>query len=208
MRVSWSQFKSFVDNRVVSIHEKELDDNNYLLEAFDGPVARSCKIKDGTADHTEYTTSYQASANPTYTDTNGVPLTRSRAFANADNLKFRGTGVSGTATKNTTTSIDYKLTENRFVNGVQFILKNHVFGDSAQFQVVDVDNILGYGAGTVLDEFGTSWYFAEDVQTQGPFIIPYPALVNSGLYIRIVYNSTGTVNDVDVRLNLFLHKKP
>lgn len=208
MRISWSQFKSFVDTRKVSIHERELDDNNYLLQAFDGPIERSCKLRNDEADYTDYVNNYQANANPTYTDTNGVPLTRYRAFANADNLKFRGTGQSGVATKNTTTNFDYKLTENRFVNGIEFVLNNQVFGDTAKFQVVDVDNILGYGAGLVLDEFGTNWNFASDTQRQGPYIIPYPALVNSGLYIRVIYNSVGTINNVDVRFNLFLHKKP
>ena len=140
-------------------------------------------------------------------DTDGVPLSRTRAFANADNMRFRGTGVAATCTKTATTNVDYKLTENRFINGLEFIVKNHVFGDSAKFQVVDVDNLLGYGAGLVLDEFGTDWYIADDTQRQGPYILPYPALVNSGFYLRIVYNSVGTSTDVSLQVNYFLHKK-
>ena len=143
----------------------------------------------------------------TPSDTDGVPLARQRAFSNADNMRFRGTGVSGTPLKTTTTNIDFAMIENRFINGLEFIVNNHVFGDSAKFQVVDVDNLLGYGAGLVLDEFGTDWYVAEDTQRQGPYILPYPALVSVGLYLRIVYNSVGTVNDVDLKINYFLHKK-
>lgn len=75
-RVDWTQFKNFVDNRKVPIHEKELDDGNYLLQTFDGPIKRSCKIKADTADHTDYTDNYQSSANPTYTDDNGLPRSR------------------------------------------------------------------------------------------------------------------------------------
>lgn len=140
-------------------------------------------------------------------DANGSDIVRIRAFNNADSLKFRGTGIAGTATKDASTDIDYKLTEDRFINGVQIFLKNQVWGDNLDFQVVDVDNILGYGAGVVLDQFGTSWYVDPDTCDQGDLRVEYPALVLDGIYIRIRYNSVGTTDDVDVNANLFLHKK-
>lgn len=130
-----------------------------------------------------------------------------QAFADPVGFRARFKGISGTATKNTTSNIDYLLAEDRYINGVQIFLKNQVFGDTMKFQVVDVDNLLGYGAGTVLDEFGSDWNVSDDTQEQGIITVSYPAKIAAGLYIRMVYISTGNTNDVLVRVNLFLHKK-
>lgn len=130
---------------------------------------------------------------------------RKQSDMDADKVKFRGKGIAGTAIAGTTTNIDYKLTEARLLDGVKMILKDQAFGDSVKFQVVDVDNILGYGAGTVLDEFGNSWYVSADTQDQGAINLPYSAEISANLYIRIVYNSTGATN-VSVQANLWLHK--
>lgn len=128
-------------------------------------------------------------------------------FESSYGLRFRGKGISGTIPAGTTDNVDYKLTADRYLNGCHLIIKNHAWDDSLKFQVVDIDNILGYGAGVVLDEFGTTWCFAEDKQDQGLFKIEYPAKVLANLYIRIAYTSTGGT-DVKVHCNLFLHQLP
>jgi hypothetical protein len=123
---------------------------------------------------------------------------------NADKVKFRGVGLAFTAAAGVSTTFDYKLTSARVIDGTQVIAKDHVFGDNIDFQVVDVDNILGYGAGTVLDNFGASWYLAADKQDQGHIRMPYSAELIANLYIRVVYHSVGGTN-VSVKLNLFVH---
>jgi hypothetical protein len=130
---------------------------------------------------------------------------RSILEMSADKVKFRGEGISFTATAGTATSYDYRIAEARLLDGTQLILKGHAFGDSVDFKVVDVDNILGYGAGLVLDTFSSGWYVAEDIQNQGQIRIPYAAEVLAGLYIRLVYHSVGGA-DVLVKANLFAHK--
>lgn len=140
-------------------------------------------------------------------DVDGHPIYKGSAFSDANGFRARFKGITGTATKTTTTNIDYKMPEDRYINGVRLIMKNHEDGDYVKFQVVDVDNILGYGAGTVLDEFGDTWYVDSASDTQPDVIVPYPAKILKDLYIRIIYNSTGTTNDVTVRANLYLHKK-
>ncbi len=131
---------------------------------------------------------------------NGEIVLQATAFSNAGMFRFRGHGVSGTASKTTTTNIDHVLAQDRFINGVQLILKDHVYGDSVKFQVV-------HPTAGILDEFGTDWFVAEDKQEQGQIMVPYPASIPAGLTIRLVYNSVGTVNNVKVRMNLFLHWK-
>lgn len=130
---------------------------------------------------------------------------RSMFDMTADKVKFRGKGFAFTATAGANTVGDFLVTENRLLDGTQILLKNHVFGDSVTFQVIDVDNILGLGANTVLDQFADSWYVCEDRQDQGRVRMPYSAELYAGLYIRVIYHSVGTT-DVNVKINLFKHK--
>ena len=208
MRVDWTTFKGFIDDRSLSVQYVDINDA-YYLKAIDGNFSLDCKIqKDdpATSDQTDFEDNYKAAGNATFSDAGGSTIVRTHAFNNTDDLKFRGTGVSGTATKNATSNIDYVMPENRFINGVDLLIKDHVWGDKIDFQVVDVDNILGYGAGVVLDEFGKDWYVDPDKCGQGQIRVEYPALVYAGLYIRIKYHSVGTVDDVLVKCNMFLHK--
>ena len=180
-------------------------------------------VNNGTADITSVNLAINFLKDIPVLGADGTPLIRSKPFSDADGFRFRGFGISATATKETTTNIDYKLTEERYINGVDLILKDHEFGDTAKFQVVDKEYVYAgilypadYGGipwstaqpnGVVLDEFGTDWNIASDEQHQHPVLLPYPARILVDLYIRIVYTSVGTVNDVKLRANLFLHKK-
>lgn len=124
---------------------------------------------------------------------------------NADRTHFAGFRVTGTATAGQVTNIDYALSEEKLVYGGQAILKNHVFGDCIKMQVVDVDNILGLGAGTVLGEYIQCWGVADDVQTQAAIMVEFPTKIITGLYLRIVYDSSGGSN-VSVQVNVFAVK--
>ena len=146
-------------------------------------------------------------------DSDGAELVRSRAFASADNFRFRGKGVAGTATKNATSNIDHTLTEERFINGVQMIAVNHVAGDKIHFEIVDKSRTYAgvlypdVGSGeVVLDRFGEDWFLAPGESSQGQILLAYPARILAAMTIRIVYVSVGTEADVSVMANLFLHK--
>lgn len=129
-----------------------------------------------------------------------LELRRNSDF-NADRVNFSGFLISGTASAGTTTDIDYQLPGERLIYGGQVILSGHVFDDWMTFQVVDVDNILGYGANTVLGEYIPSWGVASDTQIQPAVHTDYPTKVASGLYIRIKYTSTGG-DPVKVKVNI------
>jgi len=139
-------------------------------------------------------------------DQDGNSITWSSPFSSAENFRFRGKGVAATITAGTTHNIDHKITEIRYITGVQIILINNHKDDKVHFEIVDVDNVLGYGAGFVIDRFGEDWYFATDTQDQHPIIIPFPSKLPANLYIRVIYVSAGTT-DVDVKINLFLYKR-
>lgn len=223
MEAPWSEFKIFVQNRLLSIQYITIN-NNYHLKAFDGYFNLDCILPIGVdnADTLDFETNFKAKGNKTFTDSDGIPLSKPRAFSNSDGFRFRGKGIHGTCTAGTNTNVDYKLTEERWINGVDLMAKNQLLGDSIKFQVVDKDYAYAgilypvtYGGtawsvvmptGVVLDEFGTDWYLAEDTQKQEQVLLPYPARVLVNLYIRLIYNSTGSDN-VELYINLFLHKK-
>lgn len=132
-------------------------------------------------------------------------MVRSLMDMSADKCKVRAKGIGFTATAGADTNYDYKFTEARLIDGTQLIIKDHAFGDSVSFSVVDVDNVLGYGAGLVLDMFGDRWYVASDKQDQGHIRFPYSAEVIQGLYLRTTYHSVGA-SDVSIKCNIFAHK--
>lgn len=119
-------------------------------------------------------------------------------------LNFSAIGVAGSANSGTSTTIDYKLTDDMLLTGSQVLTNGTAFGDSLSFQIIDIDGILT-PAGTVLGQFVTNWQLRTDSQEQIKIEINYPAKIYSGLYLRLIYNSTGN-SDVLVSINYFLHK--
>lgn len=133
------------------------------------------------------------------------PLRRTSDM-DSDKVSFKGQGVQGTATASSTSTISYYLDSgDRFFTGVQILCSNAAFGDYVTLRVVDTDNILGYGAGTVLDEFASSWFINPDQGGQLAFELPYLAELVQGWSIDVVYTSVGAT-DVNVAVNFFLHE--
>lgn len=123
----------------------------------------------------------------------------------ANNVNCNIQGTIGTAIAGTTTNIDIKLTDDHFITGGNLRTNQATFGDYCTFQVIDIDNILGYGTNIVLGQYCTNWYMCSDKQEQLDETIPYPAKLKAGLYLRLKYTSTGT-SDVIVAVSYRLHK--
>jgi hypothetical protein len=162
-------------------------------------VWTGCVLKDGGADQSDFEGNYKSAFNW------AIP-SRPYAFATPDFI-FEGNGMDFTAAHGSATSEDFKILEagqpGLYINGGDLYTKNAEVGDWIAVQAVDVDNILGYGAGTVLNEWVKKWYVApsgtQSVST------PYAGKIPGGLYLRIVYHSTGAT-DVKVAMNLRLHQ--
>lgn len=121
-------------------------------------------------------------------------------------VNFNGQGVKGVVDANTTASIDLKMLDDNFITGGMLSVKDAAFGDTVTLQVIDKDNILGYGANVVLRQFITNWYIMSDTQLQLNLDLSYPAKVLSGLYLRAVYTSTSESVSPVVVINYYLHK--
>jgi hypothetical protein len=128
---------------------------------------------------------------------------RVKAFSDSEGMRFRGASFIDTVAADSTKSIDYKITEERYINGGKLIVKNMGDDDRITFQVVDKDNIFGFGAGVVLDEFIKDFYLPlnESLNVQ----LEYPARIMAGLYLRLIYTNTNTTETATVKCNLYLH---
>lgn len=122
----------------------------------------------------------------------------------ATKLNFLGYGQSVACAASTTTQADVFLNDDFLLSGGSCIVKGAAHGDHIAMQVIDIDNVLGYGANTMLKSFITNWYVAEGSSS---FLleVPYPAKILGGLYIRITYTSTG-LTPVNFAVNFLLHK--
>jgi hypothetical protein len=121
---------------------------------------------------------------------------------NETGYSFRGAGGTGEVTAGSN-DIDILIhaTEARLINGAEVWSDATAYGSYVTFQVVDVDNVLGYGAGTMVEEFGSAWQMHPDLITKA--FPGYVANVPAGLYIRLKVNSTDAA---DIYYNLYLHK--
>lgn len=225
---TWSAVKSFVDSRKLRIQFLDKGEgSNYLVWAFDGPIHLQCTIDhaedgDKQADQIEFEDNYLTDANLPFTDGSNRQVTRSAPFGSSEGFLFNGQGIEGIASKSTTTDIDFTLTEEHYVNGMELFLKNQAYGDYLHFQIIDkgytyagqlypaeyapgVPWAVAAPTGVPLNQFGTHWYVDPDVCNQDAIRIEYPARLMPGFTIRLQYTSTGT-EDVDLKCNLFLHK--
>jgi hypothetical protein len=118
-------------------------------------------------------------------------------------VHFDGLYATGTVTAGQTSNIDLKMNDDMLLTGGLLLAKGGVFGDTVAAQVVDVDNILGLGAGAVLNQF-VSWILP-DSPVSMQLEVPYPSKIIAGLYLRLAYTSIGATN-VQVGVNYMTHK--
>ena len=133
-----------------------------------------------------------------------LKLNRVDIFA-SDNVNSNNHGIKGTAIAGQITNIELKMLDDNFITGGTLSTLNSQFGDFINLQVVDIDNILGLGANTILGQYCTSWYLRDDSQEQFNESTNYPAKILAGLYLRLVYHSFGS-SDITVIINYRLHK--
>lgn len=112
---------------------------------------------------------------------------------------FFGDSTSGLALHGQSTDIDYKIEGSYMIFGVEMIYSGAADGDFASFQIVDKDNVLGYGAGTVLNEWVKKWYIPS-AETRWKTTSEMVTKLPPGLYARLKYTSVGST-DVPVKIN-------
>lgn len=124
----------------------------------------------------------------------------------SNRFDYKGDGIISTVTKDTSKTIDYKMPEDLFINGGEVFTDNAIHGDYFKIEIIDIDNILGYGANTVLKTYIIKHYQHSTSQSS---ILDnsYAGKILKDLYVRLTYTSTGTTDDVCVIANYYLHKE-
>jgi hypothetical protein len=119
-----------------------------------------------------------------------------KGFQDLTGHNFYKKGLRGTAVAGQTTDFYISFSTNMYLSGGGYHAGSTANGgDYVGAQIVDKDNILGYGPGTVLGTFletdyvwpGREW----EVRTNDAKIIP------TGIYLRMRYVSTGA-QDVEL----------
>ena len=133
-----------------------------------------------------------------------ILATESVPFANPSGLRFRGASFSGTVSGESTADIDYEITQERWINGGRLLISAIGPEDKITFQVVDKNNVLGLGAGVVLDEFIKDYFVPDTGNLE--VRLDYPARIIAGLFLRLKYTNSNS-SSITVKCNLYLHWK-
>jgi len=117
-------------------------------------------------------------------------------------LSLVGDGVKDIVPFGTVKNIDFKIAGNpKFLSGAEFYTKGSAVGDFITVQIVDVDNVLGGGAGLVVRQLINKFYVFPELQMI--LDLPFSGRIPKDLYLRLKYTSVGLVN-VDVLCNYLL----
>lgn len=200
MKLEWSIFKQYNNAKGSQLDYFNYPDKYYIFTNSNETYCELFKDISDNTDLLDFENNYKNNANKNTFN----QIVKTTAFANNENFRFRGVSFAGEATAGQTTNIDFQLTAERYMNGGKLILLNNDIDDKICFQVVDKDNVLGYGANAVLDEFIKDFYLPIDAPLE--INLPYTARLYNGLYLRLVYKSAGQ-NNVKVKCNLYLHWK-
>jgi len=112
--------------------------------------------------------------------------------------------ISYASTTPVTTVIDIKYDNNIYLYGAMVWVWNANWGDYGTFQIIDKDNILGYGNNIVLAEYGSSCPFYKDMHIN--IVNDDYKEVFQGLYVRFLYYNVGP-NDVRIIYYPIVNKK-
>ena len=198
LRLSWTKMKEQIalrDLYIQWIDEKE----TYHIWTSIGPWHLITLIsKDGSDDCVDFETNYKDL--PT---NNRPPALRTQQTLGEDQftIKFQGVPVVN-APANQTTEYDYLFDDDYAIQGGMFCASGGQVEDEFTLQIVDKDNVLGYGAGLVLSTYVSDARVVPNVplvvEDVSVGFLPVP-----GLYARIIYKNNGA-NAAKVLLNLKL----
>ncbi|MGV8130857.1 MAG: hypothetical protein ACP5N7_02025 [Candidatus Pacearchaeota archaeon] len=185
MKVSYDTFKDFIDKRRTDILMIELDDRYHIYTTEDALSIEVMLVKN-TDEALDFEENLKASCNPDK--------------YNKDEMiawgKFSDIIDSSQYDEENPKVIDVKFPDNlgySFYNffGAWVHVANYGDFDHILFQLVDKDNVLGYGANTVLKEYCELWSVIVE-KTTIPIYAPNKSAgrVFPGLYARLIYYPT------------------
>jgi hypothetical protein len=148
-------------------------------------------------------------------DDEGNIVVREKPFKDDDGFRTRIKGFKSSVNTKGQTIRTFPVEEERWMDGIELILKGHKTGDSVQFVVLDIDGIYEgryYPEGTPLpvplNQFGEDYYVSEDIQKQGQIKSSFLARLLPGMAIQVIYEGTADTeqeNGIELYFNLFTY---
>lgn len=198
LELPWSDFKTqALDAGGWTLNYFDLADH-YWLFAMKNQFTVFCKIyKDSGADQTEFEADYKPAENPPI-----INATQSRF--ERDDIVLKLACAAGQADANGDLAVTILVpgtpgSEYRYAAGGYAFSDLHGWLDKiTKVEVVDEDNLLGFGAGTVVkvyhdsdaDEANQGWYFWKTHGGEGECEIEpigWYGQIPSGLYLRVTF---------------------
>jgi hypothetical protein len=203
--------KSLVTSKSLKLQYAE-DENSYLIFAVDGTLILSTIIlkEISSTEKTEFETSYKATANQKLgldSEPFALPTYRTKINCTPSIIEV---------SPDTSTDIDYYITQERYVTGGSLIVQNAVLGDYVTASVYDKDGVVPAPYRAALAEawpiMGTyveKMWVEVDSSNSIMRIDTYPlnAKISAGLYLRLTYFAVGGTTARRVAINYKLTKK-
>lgn len=187
---SWTIFKSLVVTKELSMQYTELG-KRYDIYAAEGLFLWHCmieKISPASNDQTDFENNYKSNCNQKVISP--IIVSGFRRFDSAADDLYRES-IRNSITSNQTNNFDKKFTFNVYLyGGIYEIEGTPNEGDYFEMEVIDIDNILGYGENIVLTTFVVKEYVNTEIK-HNVIESPQGDLIPAGVYLRARYVSVG-----------------
>lgn len=193
---NWTDFKTFVNDRQLSIQWFDTD-GHYYLAAIDGPfTVHHTMQKDGGADELDFVNNYKSAGNQKI-DLGGLPFSAKKI--NGKKLFQRAHGESYSLTSGLNT-IEFHIPYNEVkFNEIEII--NAEVGDNCKLKILDTATGTYTGQPNYeLNQFGYDVNLGPGFYRRGS---KYDADLNLGMRIVVEYSS---VSAKSVYINYILHE--
>lgn len=199
--MNYTDFKTMmIAKETNNVIQYEDQTTQYKLWFYDGIDKYSCFVEitdPANDDQLDFETNYKDNANkpigPKAPDS--TPYVRVTEKTVGKYLQLYGFEIE--CPKNETTNYDIKWTTDIEFTGAKAFDEKGIKGNYSNMQLIDKDNILGYGAGFILHEFGKK--VPSYILNNGCDInTTTAATINQGLYIRIQYVNNSQEEDTTV----------
>lgn len=213
-QISWADFKSAVN---AGSTFRELENNKfYTLVISDNGVVFYCIVDklDGSVEQAEYEEDFR-SLKKQIQDESQVVISEQAPFS-APTFRTKRDATPGLITlqENATESVDYTLTEERYVHGGEIVYTGIKIGDWISASIVDDNGVIPAPYRAILCE---AWpivatyiykhYVPEGSGYQSIQTYPLNAKITEGLKLRVTVNTCSTIGERKIGMNYYLTKK-
>lgn len=190
---NWDEFKKWINGEYATLQYFWEDNGGaYIITAVNGMLKQTVGINKSdtpTARQSDFEANFKETASSSLSS--GISITMPYPYAySGEKTRFKGYLYTCTPGTNT---FQEKIEDTVKLQAGYYWLKGPSEGDKVSISIVDADNVLGLGAGTVLSQYVTDMYvppWDHNDKIEANTV----ASINAGLYIKIVYVNTGASN--------------